>query len=432
MDADHRAFIFPVSAAVFITMNDKIARVQWKMGQALLPEHFTAQEDALLADVLYRFRATGLPFYGISELKWNETLLAEGILSIQAMTLIMPSGLLLALPGNAAASPFNLSIPGSVNVAVFCHVLNQTAVEPATDAAWGDETENRIPRVLYQLDLSADPSHPDALMTLKLAEFDKDPEGRWRLSDRYVPPLVRTGTAPFLKDALRDISRVLELFQYNLTLDAASYLSGESLFSVKQCLKSVYRTQRFLANIDAQIHAHPYHLYEMLLNLYTEVCFYKNTAPENITAPYRHDDFASCFLRIVKPLKEQMQAAKTRSPYLPFSFRDNVYRIGLPQEIKEAKQIYFLVQKSHVNLKFPAEHLKLAGFSRLSLIHKMALQGVPVRKTDRPSFQHAFGPEVDFYLLIEGEEWDYALQELSLAFYHHAQFKDMEFYLYWR
>jgi len=402
------------------------------MGQALLPEHFIAQEEALLADSILRFQTKGLPVYGISDLKWNETLLEEGVLSIQTMTVCMPSGLLLALPGNMVLSPFNLNIPGTVNVAVYCHVLNETLSDENSDQEWEGLEEDNISRVIYQVDLSAEANHPDVLMTLKLAEFAKDPEGLWQVSSGYIPPLVQTGTSPFLKKELDDISQVLELFQYNLTLDAASYLSGESLFSVKQCLKSVYRTQRFLANLDAQIHVHPYYLYETLQNLYTEVCFYKNTVPEKITAPYNHDNLATSFNRIIKPLKEQMQATKTRSPYLPFSFKDNVYNIKLPKEIREAKQVYFLVQKSHVNLKFPAENLKLASFSRLSLAHKMALQGVPVRKTDRPSFQHAFGPEVDFYLIIEGEEWDYALQELSLAFYHHAQFKEMEFYLYWR
>jgi len=402
------------------------------MGQALLPEHFVAQEEALLADSIFRFHAKGLPVYGISDLKWNETLLTEGVLSIQTMSVLMPSGLLLVLPGNMVLSPFNLNIPGTVNVAVFCHVLNETISDQNIDQEWEDLEEKNIPRVIYQVDLSAEPNHPDALMTMKLAEFDKDPEGQWQASSGYIPPLIQMGTSPFYKNELAEISQVLELFQYNLTLDAASYLSGESLFSVKQCLKSVYRTQRFLANLDAQIHVHPYYLYETLQNLYAEVCFYKNTVPEHITAPYNHDQLAACFNRIVKPLKEQMQTAKTRSPYLPFTFKDNVYNITLPKEIREAKQVYFLVQKSHVNLKFPAENLKLASFSRLSLAHKMALQGVPVRKTDRPSFQHAFGPEVDFFLITEGEEWDYALRELSLAFYHHAQFKEMEFYLYWR
>ena len=76
-------------------MNDKLARVYWKMGQTLLPEHLLAQEDSLLANTVLRFRAQGLPSYGLGKLLVNETLLGEGIFSIQEMTLVMASGLLI-------------------------------------------------------------------------------------------------------------------------------------------------------------------------------------------------------------------------------------------------------------------------------------------------------------------------------------------------
>ncbi len=413
-------------------MTDKIARVRWKMGQELLPDHFFAQEEALITDSIERFRMNGLPAYGVAKLKWNETLLDEGVFSIQTMTLVMPSGLLLDIPGNAVLSPFHLNIPGTIEVAVYCHVLHDTVSDEDIEEEWEASEKKAIPRVVYQIVLSSEQNHPDAFMTMKLAEFDKNPEGIWQASAGYIPPLLQTGTSPFLKKELDELSQVLEIFQYNLTLDAVSYLSGESLFSVRQCLKSVYRTQRFLANLDSQVHVHPYYVYEVLQNLYAEVCFYKNTVPEHITSPYNHDKLTACFNQIIKPLREQMQTAKARSPYLPFEFKDGVHRIELPKEIREAKQVYFLVQKSHVNIKIAVENLKLASFSRLSLAHRMALQGIPIRKTDRTPFQHAFGPEVDFFLIIEGEEWDYALRELSVAFYHHNQFKDMEFYIYWR
>jgi type VI secretion system protein ImpJ len=68
----------------------------------------------------------------------------------------------------------------------------------------------------------------------------------------------------------------------------------------------------------------------------------------------------------------------------------------------------------------------------LPLVHKLALQGIALTKTDSPPFQHAFGAEVDFYFIHLGEEWDYALNEKSLTFYHSPQFQDLTFYLYWR
>lgn len=413
-------------------MTDKLARVRWEMGQTLLPENFLAQEESLTADTILRFRMTGLPAYGVSSLTWNDDLLNEGIFSIQTMTLVMPSGFLLDVPGNAHVSPFNLNVPGTVTVPVYCHLTDHSASADTAEEAWESSEEWAIPKILYQLMLSSEQSHEKGLEAIKLVEFEKNPDGIWQLSKNFIPPLLQVSTSPFLKAELNELGEAMELFQYNVAMDAASYLSGSSLIGVQQCLRSVYRTQRFLANLSSQIHLHPYYLYEELKGFYNNVCFYKNTSPENITSPYSHDQLAACFADIFRPLSKQMELTQVRSPYLPFESQDGIYRITVPAEIREAREVYLLIQKSHINQKVVLENLKLAPFSRISMMHKLALQGIPLKKVDQPAFQHSFGSEVEFFRIMEGEEWDNALRELSVAFYDHPQLKDMEFYLYRR
>ena len=48
------------------------------MGQALMPEHFYAQEDALREEVALRLRMGSTPGWGIGSLGWNEALLQKG------------------------------------------------------------------------------------------------------------------------------------------------------------------------------------------------------------------------------------------------------------------------------------------------------------------------------------------------------------------
>ncbi|MEW5804191.1 MAG: type VI secretion system baseplate subunit TssK [bacterium] len=413
-------------------MAEKLARVRWEMGQTLLPEHFRAQEEALITDTTLRFRTRGLPGYGIAELKWNDTLLREGILMAHSMTVILPSGLMLNVPGNAGVSSFNLNVPGMVSLPVYLHVVNPLSQDNGGDGQ-NATGEDPIVRVVYQLILSSDQAYPGALETMKIAEFIKDPQGVWQQSGSFIPPLLQAGTSPYLRSEFAELTHLLELFHYKLTQEvAASYLSGEGLFSAKQCLKAVYHIERFLANVCGQIHIHPYYVYEALKTFYTEVCFFRNTTPQNTADPYNHDQLAPCFQKILEPLKEQMQLVQARSPYRPFELKDGMYRITFPPELRQAKEIYFLIQKDHVNMKISIEDLKLASLSRLSLVHRLALQGIPLKKIDRPPFQHSFGPEVDFYLAAYGEEMDYAIRELSVAFYHQDQFKEMNFYFYWR
>jgi type VI secretion system protein ImpJ len=413
-------------------MNDKLARVSWKMGQTLLPEHLLAQEDALLANTVVRFRIQGLPSYGIGKLILNESLLGEGVFSIQEMTLVMASGLLLNIPGNAVVSPFNLNLPGTTKVSVYLHILNDmpTGAESST-GGWEDDTEVRIPRVIHRMALSSEQDYPNAVEMLKLAEFNKSPEGAWYISRDYIPPLLQVGTSPFLRKEMDALSDALSLFQYNLYMDAVSYLSGDSLSSVKQCLKSVYRSQRLLANLFSQVHLHPFYLYEDLNTLYTEVCFYRNTTPENITSAYNHDQLASLY-NIIELLNKQMQLVRTLPPYLPFELRDNIYQVRLPEEIRQATNVYLLAQKDKVITQLSIGDLKIAGLSRLPVVHKMALQGIPFKKVEHPSFQHSFGAEVEFYMLREGEEWDHALNEMTVAFYNRPDLKDATFYIFWR
>jgi type VI secretion system protein ImpJ len=412
-------------------MDDKLARVRWEMGQTLLPEHLLAQEESILADTVLRFRMQGLPSYGIGKLKLNETLLNEGIFSIQEMTMVMGSGLLLDFPGNAKVSPFNLNIPGMVSVSVYLHVLKDIPAVDDTREGWEENAEVRISRIVYRLALSSEQSYSGAMETLRLAEFKKNLEGVWQISRDFIPPLLQLGASPFLKKDMDELSEVLELFQYNLSLDAASYLSGESLVSVKQCLKSVFKTQRLLANLGSQIHLHPYFLYEELKTLFTEVCLYRNATPQDIAAPYDHDQLAS-LKDMISLLNKQMQIVRSRPPYLPFKLSDNIYQVKLPDEIRKATDVYFLVQKSQVMVSLSIDALKVAGQARLPFVYKMALQGIPLKKVVRPPFQHSFGAEVEFYLIREGEEWDHALNEMTLAFYDRPDLKDTDFYIYWR
>lgn len=417
-------------------MADKLARVRWEMGQTLLPEHLVALEDSLLADTIMRFRLMGLPDYGIARLKWNDTLLLEGVLSIQSMTLVMPSGALVNVRANAVIAPFNLNTPGTVSVSVYCHMLSSTSPmervgSPASGAS--EDEEGGIRRLVWQLALSTEQVHPDALETLKLAEFVKSPEGAWKPSNDYIPPMVQMGMSPFLISELEELSQVLDLFQHKLGQEiATSYLSGDTMFSCKECLKETLNIQRFIGNLLSQVHLHPYFVYEKLKSFYTEVCFYRDTTPEYVTEAYNHDQLASCFERILLPLRQQIQLIQSKLPYMPFECKDGLYRVALPSGLREAKEVYFLVQKSHVNIRANLESFKMASIPRLPLIHKLALLGVPLKKMERPPFQHRFGPEVDFYLIVGGDEWDQALRDLSLSFYDSPQYQELRFYLYWR
>ncbi len=426
-------------------MASTLARVDWQLGQTLLPEHFVAEEESLLADTALRFDLLGAPFFGVGRLRWNEALLADGILSIASMTVVFPSGRLVDIPGNATVDTFPLNVPGMSRVPVYVHVTGErTAAEPAGRAGAGaggaaaaaerGAGDGALDKVVERLVLSTDQTVRNARESMKLAEFVKSPEGAWSLSEAYLPPLLQVGTSPFLIPLVERIEKQLELFHRKLEEDiAASYLGGESLFRATICLGGIFRLQRFLANLRAQVHFHPYHLYEALHLFHTALCIYQNQTPENVTSPYLHDDLAGCLNQVVKPLIERIQVSRGKVPYVAFEQKEGLFTVPeLPREVHKAKEIYFLVQKPRVSDVLSLEGLKLASRSRLNLVHQLSLQGIPYRRIERPPFQHQFGAEVEFFLISEGEEWDQALRESALAFFDQPSYTKARAYLYWR
>ncbi|MCE5335609.1 MAG: type VI secretion system baseplate subunit TssK [Desulfobacteraceae bacterium] len=416
-------------------MIDKLGRVNWEMGQTLLPEHLIAQEESLAAEAALRFRTRGLPDYGVARLIWSDALLLQGVFAIQSMVLILRSGQLLSVRENATVSPFNLNVSGSVEVPVYCHLIEggENAEDPDKAGSSGGESNGVVKRIKRHLVLSNEQTHREAVETIKLAEFLKTPEGEWKLAPGYVPPLLQVGSSPFLRSDLEELNQSLDAFQKKLSQElAVSYLSGDTMFAAKQCMKWTITIKRLTANLLAQVHLHPYFAYEDLKRFYMEVCFYQETMPEFMDDAYDHDRLGECFQRIFEPLRQELQMVHRRSPYIPFEMKEGLFSVALPSELREAKEVYFLTQKPHVNVKVMLEGFKMASIPRLPVVHKLALQGVPIRRIDRPPFQHRFGPEVDFYLVVDGDEWDQSLRDLSLSFYDSPQFSGLRFYLYWR
>lgn len=413
-------------------MENHLTRVRWAMGLTLLPGHLRAMEDALLANVASRFSLRGLPSHGLAALRWNETLLTEGVLSLEAMTLVMPSGILLDIKGNTRAAPLNLNIPGATLLPVYVHLRTP----PENLGGEGDPLACERGGVTcwrWPLELSVEQENPDTLETFRLAEFAKQPDGTWQLSPRFIPPLLCVGSVPFLKQDLSGLRDRLDSYHYQLTQEiAAIYLSGADLVNAKQCLKSVLAMQRWLGNLASEIHPHPFEAYEQLKRFYIDLCFYHNTAPQFAADLYRHEQLGEVFQNILVPLTEELHLNQSRSPYLPFVVKEGIVQATLPSSVREAKEVYLLVQKPHITESISLDGLKLAALSRVPVVHKFYLQGIPYKRLERPPFQHSFGPEVDIYQLLEGEEWDYALRELALGFYAAAEFAEARFFLYWR
>ncbi len=410
----------------------KLARVHWQLGQTLLPEHFITQEEAQEEGLRLRMELGGLPSYGVGALVWNATLLSQGSLSISTLSAVMPGGLLVDVPGNATVAPFSLEATGKSSVTVYLHLLEEA--RNAEGVPLYAEDPPVVQRMLHRLSLSLEPVVDGAEATLKLAVLVKDLEGVWRLDSGWVPPLLLVGPNPFLDGLLSELDALLEHAR-NLLLTqlSDSYLSRDRLNNARRTLCEVYRLQAIRADMSRHVSPHPHTLFEALRQLYFEQCCYLEALPDERMPHYQHDDLGKSLGTWMKLVGQGFRPEGSRTTHQPFACRDGLFVLSpMPSDVQEAGELYLLVQRKQPGERLPVEGVKLASPSRLPVVRRLALKGIPFRHVPYPEFPHALGPEIDWYQLIQGEEWRYALREDGVAFYVTPVLEDTKVSLFWR
>lgn len=411
----------------------KLARVRWQVGQTLLPEHFRAQDEALSAESGLHAELSGRPQVGIASLAWSEALLAEGSLSLSALTAILPGGYLVDVPGNATLASFSLEATGRAEVTVFLHLLDETrgteGVPLYADSAPG------VQRVLQRLQLSSEQSMDRALSSLELVTFSKGLEGLWKPSTRKSPPLLLVGPNPFLDELLGELDTLLEKVHGQLrTLLQDSYQRSERLANARRTLFEVRRLQAVRTDMRSGVYPHPYDFFDALRRFYFETCCYQELEPDEELPVYHHDEPGTGLWTWLERLNRIFRPEDTRLTHKPFESRDGQFILSPLPALEEGVQseLYLLVRSEDPSQPASLEGVKVASPSRLPVVRRLALRGIPLQHIPHPAFPHAFGPEISWYKLSLGEEWQFALRDNGMAFYVTPALQGTQVSLFWR
>jgi type VI secretion system protein ImpJ len=411
----------------------KLARVRWQVGQTLLPEHFRAQDEALSAEARLHAGLSGLPQTGIASLTWSEALLAEGSLSISSLTAVLPGGFLVDVPGNAALSSFSLEATGRAEVTVFLHLLEDTRGTEGVPL-YADEPPN-VQRVLRRLQLSSEPAVDRALSSLELVSFSKSLAGAWQPSSRKVPPLLLVGPNPFLNELLFELDSVLEKAHGQLrTLLLDSYQRSERLANARRTLLEVRRLQALRADMRGGIYPHPYSFFDALRRFYFEVCCYLELEPAGEMPTYHHEEPGTGLWGWMTLLNRAFRPEDTRLTYKPFECKEGQFILTPLPTLEEGMQseLYILVRSEDPSQPASMDGVKVASPSRLPVVRRLALRGIPLQHVPHPAFPHAFGPEISWYKLSLGEEWQFAVRDNGMAFYVTPALQGTQVFLFWR
>ncbi|MCB1106925.1 MAG: type VI secretion system baseplate subunit TssK, partial [Chlamydiia bacterium] len=373
----------------------------------------------------------GFPFYGIGAMKWDEILLTQGIISISKLTVIYPSGQLIDVPGNGSINPFDLNKTGKTRTSMYLHLLTSIS-EEENYLETGLEQE-KVVLAVNQLELSDDTDATSIRASMKLGEFEKDLENRWKMRLDYIPPLLSTIANPFLQNFFIEMKTKLEQFQNSLELASTTgeEFEGHTL-ETKHCLLELAKVRCLLTNIENGVATHPYYLYEGLNQFLNTISLLHRNASNYKMVPYQHDKLAQLFPVMLEVMSQGTSASQETSR-LEFHKKDRCYvSERLPEELHDAKEVYLILQKVDTAGSPHIEGLKLSGYSRLLNTMIFGVQGISLVRLERAPFNHSFSKRANIYSVEKGVEWDHALKEGRLAFDYKDNAQGVQAYLYWR
>lgn len=408
-----------------------LPRMLWTLGQTLLPDHMRGLEESLLSDAAFRDDLHGVPAYGFSRIRFSDALVSDGLLTIEQGTITMRSGRILVIGENASVNTFNLNTLGEGSVRVYLHLMAPSFPEGSLQSD-GKLRSDFLPNWKWKLLLSVDEDLQGTLEYLTLGVFDKNIQSEWHFSQDYMPPLLQVGTQGFFQTELESLENALDKYLQTLLEESANIqLSGENLINVRRCTQALRLFRAYILNVREEIHPHPYFFYERLLAFYLELTNYQNKEPVLADRRYRHDNLSGSLMELFRTVMDLLGRDRAVIPMQEFIRTTGIRLVELPDAACNATHWFILVQKQSIQQKVMLDNVKFASQSRLTVVHKYFLQGIPFRRVERPIFQHYFGPEVDTYEIMQGEEWRQALQEKTVAFLDEKLFDGVRFYLYW-
>lgn len=384
----------------------------WQLGQALLPEHFYAQEESLRLEMYQRFELAPRPCWGVGRFEWDAFRLTKGTVNILDLSAVFESGDWIDIPGNADEVSFDLNAMGRPEVKLYLQLCSDFEDVELVPGRSGDES---IKRVLQKVELSATPStlQPGLL----LAEAIRDASGEWSFSEDYVPPVFRVAPRMLCDGILERIRKLVDQLRHGLQEELLdNYLSGDTQVLVKQVLRSLFALKALLSDLHHQVPQHPYDLFCALRVLYIDACVLRGVQTmDGLEVAYDHKDLAKSFGGLLKPLEDMAARRHPSVPWVAFERQAGLQVCVVSPEVRRAKHIHLLVRKPHVTAQLDLSRIKFASPSRISAVHERALTGVPVLKVERPPFAQTLASLVEVYGLGKGQEWDYAISEGKLA-----------------
>lgn len=347
----------------------KYRKIAWNEGMLLTPHHFQ-QFDNYHEELLNsRVRSMMQHEYGVLELRVSSEAIANGNFQIATCRAMMPDGLLVNVPdaesvpdmrpigGHFAVEAdrlgVHLAIPakrmGEANFAASGSSANANIRYLQEGANVKDETtgtnEQPIAYAKSNLRIIFDDELRDGFTSMKIAELQRTPTGQLKISDEYIPPILKVNASDWLSSMLRQMVEILitkgaslaeQRRQSNASL--ADFTTSE--VAVFWLLHTINSSIPVMSHFFRSPLLHPERLYEEMVTLIGKLMTFSLEMQPKDIVKYDHDDLFFTFSNLSAQLRELLETViPSRCVQIPLEkTRDTLYvgRIDDERLIKEA------------------------------------------------------------------------------------------------
>jgi type VI secretion system protein ImpJ len=430
---------------------NRAARVVWREGMLLSPQHLQQWDRYVEQLVATRFRAA-YPFdWGLTGLAIDRTALGNGRLQLEAASGVLPDGTPFAaperdrLPGPREIRPhFGDKQDGlTVEIGLPKARPRRAQVGPAAEpGAPGprfasaletlpDDVEGASERDIELADTNLCVLFPDEALGdhdhIPIAELTRTASGGFALKPAFIPPCLAIGASERLMQLLRTNLEKLRGKSSSLS-DMRRQRGGVAEFSVGDSanfwlLHSVNSYIPTLAHMVRHRSAHPEEAYLALVSLAGQLCTISMDLFPHDLPEYDHGALGRTFADLdarLAPLLENV-APEVVIP-IPLERKDELVSAGRLQDERlfEPKGALFVRARADVDgeelRRLLEKQMKIGAVDRIDFLIARARRGVEAAFVDDPPGPlPGKGNHLYFRIEREGEYWDEIAKAHNIA-----------------
>lgn len=433
----------------------QIERPLWAEGVLVAPQHFQLWDRYQQRTQDLRLSAGSLPARGVVDLQLDEAALGNGILRLRECRVLMRDGRLIAfddqvdgpLETTLAELPEQggrvyLGVPDNDRAHEVPGYSEQAT--PAMAAGWrsrfawvGDEHDQQRRReVMFagpNLRLFVGEPPGAAWLSLPIVELERVDENSYRHSAGFIPSCCRIAASAVLTKML---TTNLDRLQARIDILGRSQASAGKVddFEPSQIyrlllLQTLQPAAAELRNLRANLYAHPWHLFAVLMRLSSALAVFDpehNHATELQRLPVYDQSrlsevMSATDLVLQRLLDSALPQGAGRISLLTETPAIRVVE-GLDVEVLDKQSLFLAVRLDGVGSmawvdELPRQ-LKIGARVEIEQIVAAALPGIDVRHIHRPPNRLPVKSGYEYFRILPvGEYWQRAREQGSLAIY---------------